>query len=159
MSRRSPLSLIVGSRVEPEQAIVLTEGERAAVIELGLRPTYGLHHGPTLDVDSMLANATAWMQAAEITSAGSAGWIPSILRGEIAELLNEAIPESVLDLESTVHSRDRWRAGDAGQGFPELGSEETEELYEELIENEQRNVEALTSIASKLDADADAPRP
>ena len=40
----------------------------------------------------------------------------------------------MLDLETTIHSRDRWRAGDAGQGFPELGPGETEALYAELIE-------------------------
>ena len=57
----------------------------------------------------------------------------------------------MLDLESTINSRDRWRAGDVGQGFPELGPGETEALYEELIESEQHNADAIRSISAKLD--------
>jgi len=145
------LSLIVDPSPGVEEKIRLTDDERDAVRELGLRPTYGLRYAPQLDVEAMLANATAWMQAAEITSAANAGWIPPTLQREIAGLLNEAAPESMLDLESTIHSRDRWRAGDAGQGFPGLGPGETEALYAELIENEQHNADALRSIAAKLD--------
>ena len=151
MPRRSPLSLVRAPSAGDEQAILLTDDERDAVRELGLRPTYGLRYAPELDVGAMLANATAWMQAAEITSAANAGWIPPTLRCEIADLLNEAAPESMLDLESTIRSRNRWRAGDAGQGFPQLGREETEELYAELIENERHHADALRSISAKLD--------
>jgi hypothetical protein len=152
VSRRSPLSLVPDSSAGVGEAILLTDGECDAVRELGLRPTFGLRYAPELDVDAMLANATAWMKAAEITSAANAGVIPPALRREISELLNEAAPESMLDLESTIHSRDRWRAGDAGQGFPQLGFEETEALYAELIESEQHNADALRSISEKLDS-------
>ena len=151
MPRRTPLSLVPSPSAGVYDAIPLTDDERDAVRELGLRPTYGLRYAPELDVESMLANATAWMQAAEITSAANAGWIPPSLRREIGELVDEAAPESVLDLETTIHSRDRWRAGDAGQGFPELGPWEIEALYAELIDNEQHNADALRSISAKLE--------
>jgi hypothetical protein len=155
--RRTQLSLILTPSAGVDHAgLPLTDDERAAVVELALRPTYGLHYAPQLDVDAMLANAGAWMQAAEITSAGNAGWIPRALRREITQLLVEAAPESLLDLESTIRSRDRWRAGDADQGFPEVGPEETEAVYAELIDNEQRHADALRSIAAKLEL-ADAP--
>ena len=84
MPRRRSLSLVLTPSAGVEQAIRLTDDERDAVRELGLRPTYGLRYAPELDVDAMLANATAWMQAAEITSAANAGWIPPTLRREIA---------------------------------------------------------------------------
>ena len=74
-----------------------------------------------------------------------------LLRREIAGLLSEAVPEAVLDLESVIQRRNRWRSGDAGQGFPQLGREDTEALYAELIDNEQHNADALMSISAKLD--------
>jgi len=149
--RRSPLSLVVTPAPEVEQAVHLTDDECDAVRELGLRPTYSLTSAPEIGVEAMLANATAWMQAAEVTSAANAGWIPPTLRREIAGLLSEAVPEAVLDLESVIQRRNRWRSGDAGQGFPQLGREDTEALYAELIENEQHNTDALMSISEKLD--------
>ena len=150
MPRRTPLSLIRSPSTEVASSGWLTDDERDAVRELGLRPTFGLHYAPQLEVDMMLANATAWMQAAEITSAANAGWIPPALEREIKVLLVEAMPESALDLESTITSRDRWRAGDEGQGFPELGPRDTERVYDELIGNEQRHLDALRSISARL---------
>ena len=157
MPRRALLSLIPTPSSQDDGAVGLTGPECDALRELALRPTYGLHHAPDIGVDAMLSNATAWLQTAEITSAANAGRIPPGLRREIVELLNEAIPESVLDLESSAESRDRWRAGDAGQGFPDLGAGETEAVYSELIGGEQRHAEALRSISAKLELTWDAP--
>ena len=154
MPGRSPLTLVRSRTDAREQPVVLTRDESAAVAELGLRPTYGLHYAPDLDVESMLENATSWMQAAEITSAGNAGLIPATLRLEISALIDEAIPEAALDLESTKNDRDRWRRGDVGCGFPDLGAPETEALYADLIEHDDRFLQVLRSIAAKV-----GPRP
>ena len=150
MPRRNSLSLVLTRTAAHEDPIVLTDDERTALIDLGLRPTYGLHYAPDLDVASMLENATSWMQAAEITSAANAGLISATLRAEVTALLDEAIPEASLDLESTIGDRDNWRAGDAGRGFAESGPEETEALYADLIERDRRNLRALRSISAKV---------
>lgn len=151
MPRRNPLSLVRSRAGGREQAIHLTRDECAAVIELGLRPTYGLHYAPDLSVEAMLENATAWMRAAEITSAGNAGVIPTTMRKEIAALLDEAIPEAALDLESITSDRDKWRSGDPGRGFPDLGPQETGAFYEDMMERDRRHLRALTTIAEKVD--------
>ena len=70
---------------------------------------------PVMDVD-MLANAAASMRAAEITSVGKAGGIPPELQADFAELLAEAIPEALADLECTTRNHARWHAGDVLQG-------------------------------------------
>jgi len=98
----------------------------------------------------MLSNASAWMRAAEITSAGKAGRIPPELRSEIAGLLDEAIPEAQQDLESTTRNFRHWRAGDVRHGFPQLAAPETEALYREYIDHDRHMLHALTSVAAKL---------
>jgi hypothetical protein len=153
--RRNPLSLVLSRTAEHEYTILLTDDECRALVELGLRPTYGLHYSPDLGVEAMLENATSWMQAAEITSAANAGLIPATLCAEIAALLDEAIPEASLDLESTISDRDTWRAGGADRGFfLELGPPETEALYADLIERDERQLQAFRSISAKIELGA-----
>ncbi len=153
MSTPHPLSLVVSRPAVPQESIVLTDQEREAVIELGLRPTYALEssHQRENDVQMMLSNASAWMRAAEITSAGRAGRIPHELRGEIAGLLDEAIPEAQQDLESTTRNFQHWRAGDVRHGFPQLAAPQTEALYREYIAHDRHMLHALSSVAAKLD--------
>ena len=94
MPRQNPLSLVRRRPAQRERVIVLTEHESVAVIELGLRPTYALDCRQDVegDVDLMLANAAAWMRAAEITSAGRAGRIPPELRADIAGTARRSDP-------------------------------------------------------------------
>jgi hypothetical protein len=153
--RLNPLSEVRSQSGARERAIKLTADERTAVVELGLRPTYELQYPPDLNVETMLGNALSWMQAAEITSAGNAGIIPPTLRAEIAALLDTAIPEATLDLERTTSDRDKWRAGDPSRGFVDLGGQETESLYTDMIERDRRILQALKSVSAKVDPSAD----
>jgi hypothetical protein len=139
-------------RAEHDEAITLTSGECAALIELGLRPTYSLVtcEAQVSDVALMFANSALWMQAAEITIAGARGVVPPELREQVGALIEEALTDALRDLERLLTSRDAWRAGDGTQGFPELGADEIAALYEEYIEREREQLRALKSVAAKL---------
>jgi hypothetical protein len=139
--------------VERDHSIALTEVERDAVVELGVRPTFSLDCGAAFegDVELMLANAALWTQAAGITSAGRTGLITDELRAQINALLDEAIPEALADLEQATRHRELWRAGSSEHGFPQLGEEATEARYAEEIERDRRVLHGLQSLAAKLD--------
>ena len=133
--------------------VALTDAESAAVIELGLRPTYSIVPcaNNERNADLMVTNAILRTQAADITGAGRAGRLPHELRGQATALLDEAIPEELGDLERTTHNRDRWRAGDTGPGFPDLGDAATEVLYAQRIAAHGRQLRALRRVAAKID--------
>lgn len=101
-------------------------------------------------MELMLANAALWTQAARITNAGRTGVIAGEVRGLIAVLLDEAIPEVLEDLEATRRARDLWRAGDVLSGLPGLDADETEARYAAELDRGRRIFHGLNSLAAKL---------
>lgn len=135
-----------------DRAIKLSDAERSAVMELGLRPTYAIVpcDNPEGNVALMLENAVLWLRAADITGAGVSGRLPDTLWSEVAALLDEAIPEAIRDLWNTIHARDGWFDGVAGHGFPGLGRDDTEARYGEYIDGARELLSALQSLDAKL---------
>jgi hypothetical protein len=136
----------------PYPAITLTSVERAAVLELGLRPTYSVDGSAAhrCDVETMLTNAALWKQAARIISAARTGVIPPELHPLFVTLLAEAIPETTGDLERMTRERDRWRAGDLDYSFPGFDDEAAEAMYEEGLERDRRVLGGLMSLNARL---------
>jgi len=137
---------------ETSRAITLTEAERAAVIELGLRPTYSIDPGTDRleDPEATLRNAELMIRAAKITAAGAAGRIPPELHAEVRELLREAIHETRHELWRERRGLDRWRAGDQACALAGVPEEDHERCYAEQIDRCARLLEAMTSLALKL---------
>ena len=134
-------------------AITLTDGERAAVLELGLLPTYGIEPLPpegTADAEIVLRNAELLARAARITAAGSAGVLPAELHAEVAELLREAVHDTRHELWREQHGLERWRAGDEAHRLAGIPPEDHELRYAEQIARCQELLDALMSLAVKL---------
>ena len=73
------------------------------------------------------------------------------IRAQIIALLDEAIPETLDDLNRVTRDRELWRAGSSDHGFPGLGAEETEARYAEEIDRDRRVFHGLRSLSIKLD--------
>jgi hypothetical protein len=137
------------------RAIRLTDEERAAVLELALRPTYAIEpRQPDAVADARIAqrNAALMARAARITEAGSAGLLPAELHAEVAELLREAVHDTRHELWREEHGLERWRAGDADHRLAGVPEEEHERCYAEQIDRCQRMLDALMSLAGKIQA-------
>jgi len=130
--------------------IALTDEERAAVLEIGLRPTYWIE--PGVDHPGHMDNAALLASAARITRAGQDGLLPPELQPEVAKLLREAIHETRHELWSEQRSRDRWRIGEQECTLPGVAAEDHERCYAEQIDLCARLFGAFTSLALKLNA-------
>jgi len=141
--------------------ILLTYLERAALVELGLRPTFDLppFRDGEVTTEFVRASAEVWSHAATLTLAGQTGLLPRALSSEVALLLAEAIPEAVGDLDLVKHNRELWRGGDASQGIAGLGPDSTEGCFASHIERDTRLLEGFRSLDRHLQAERDAPGP
>jgi hypothetical protein len=139
--------------------ILLTYLERAALVELGVRPTFDLPPCPDGEVttECVRASAEAWSHAATLTLAGQTGLLPRALGSEVALLLAEAIPEAAGDLDLVKHNRERWRGGDASQGIPGLGSDSTEGCFASHIARDTLLLDGFRSLDRHLQAEQVAP--
>jgi hypothetical protein len=135
-----------------DDTILLTYLERAALVELGLRPTFVLRQntGAQVTTDFVRASTEVWAHAAEITIAGQTGLMPLELGPQVAALMAEAIPEAVGDLRLIREHRARWRAGDASHGIPGLGNAATEGCFADSIDRDTRLLEGLRSLDRRL---------
>jgi hypothetical protein len=135
-----------------DDTILLTYLERAALVELGLRPTFALrqHSGAHVSTDFVRESAAVWSHAAEITMAGQTGLMPLELGPEVAALMAEAIPEAVGDLRLTREHRALWRGGVAAHGIPGLGRAATEGCFADSIDRDTRLLEGLRSLDRRL---------
>jgi len=133
-----------------DSPIALTHEECAAVLEVGLGPTYSIE--PGVDHQGDAGNATLLASAARITRAGHAGVLPPELHAEVAELLREAIHDTRHDLWRERRGRDRWRAGDQAYALSGVQDEDHERRYAEQIDLCARLSGAFTSLALKLNA-------
>jgi hypothetical protein len=130
--------------------IALTDDECAAVLEVGLRPTYSIE--PGVDHSGDADNATLLARAARITRAGHAGLLPPELHAEVAELLREAIHDTRHELWREQRGRDLWRAGDQAYTLSGVRDEDHERRYAEQIALCACLFGAFTSLALKLNA-------
>jgi hypothetical protein len=139
--------------------MLLTYPERAALVELGLRPTFDLQPstGPEVTTESVRAIVEVWGDAAAITLAGQTGVMPSPLGPQVVALLPEAIADTAGDLRLIRRHRALWRAGDDSKGIPGLGAVAIERCFAGSIRRDTRLLEGLQSLDRRLQqAGADA---
>jgi hypothetical protein len=125
--------------------ISLTGAERAAVFELGQRPTFAICPGAE---GPQVAELTAL--ADRITAAAGSGRLPPELHPDVRELLREAIHETRHELWHERRGLERWHSGDVSAALAGVPEEEHEHRYVEQIDRCAQLLAALTSLALKL---------